>query len=218
MLKDAPGGVGDALTADQAAGWADTKAYLNTLEAALYASTPDWTKISSMIDVDSFVKYYFVHEVAENYDFNRSSIFFYKNGAGDKLHAGPAWDFDLSLGNFTASLVGWRPRPPTTPRRPRTCGSRTHNWFEQLMRNPQFVARANALYTSTVRPKVNAMQAQIDTLKSDLASSAERNFTIWAGSRGYGPTTSTNGVAALKTGRPAASTTRRRPTGRVCPP
>lgn len=197
VLKDAPGGVGDALTADQAAGWADTKAYLNTLEAALYASTPDWTKISSMIDVDSFVKYYFVHEVAENYDFNRSSIFFYKNGAGDKLHAGPAWDFDLSLGNFTPHSWGGDPTSDyaktTTYLR-----SRTHNWFEQLMRNPQFVARANALYTSTVRPKVNAMQAQIDTLKSDLASSAERNFTIWAGSRGYGPTTFTNGVAALK--------------------
>ena len=139
-----------------------------------------------MIDVDSFVKYYFVHEVAENYDFNRSSMFFYKNGAGDKLHAGPVWDFDLSLGNFTAHAWGGDPTSDyaktTTYLR-----SKTHNWFEQLMRNPQFVARANALYTSTVRPKVNTMQAQIDTLKSDLASSAKRNFEIWAGSRGYGP-------------------------------
>ena len=197
-LKDAPGGVNATLTTDQAAGWASTKSYINSLETALYAPTPDWTKISSMIDVDSFVKYYFVHEVTENYDFNRSSIYFYRNGPSDKLHAGPVWDFDLSLGNFTAQSWGGDPTSDyaktTTYLR-----SKTHNWFEQLMRNPQFVVRANALYTSTVRPQVNAMKAQIDTLKPVLASSAARNFEIWAGSRGYGPTTFGNGVTTLKT-------------------
>jgi hypothetical protein len=197
VFKDAPGGVEDALTADQAAGWADAKSYLNTFEAALYAPTPNWPKISSMIDVDSFIKYYFVHEVAQNYDFNRSSMFFYRNGPGDKLHAGPVWDFDLSLGNFAAQAWGGEPKSDyvktTTYLR-----SRTHNWFEQLMRNPQFVARANALYTTTVRPKVNALRAQVDTLRTQLASSADLNFEIWAGSRGYGPTTFNNGAATLK--------------------
>ncbi len=197
VFKDAPGGVEDALTADQAAGWADAKSYLNTFEAALYAPTPNWPKISSMIDVDSFVKYYFVHQVAQNYDFNRSSMFFYRNGPGDKLHAGPVWDFDLSLGNFAAQVWGGEPRSDyiktTTYLR-----SKTNNWFEQLMRNPQFVARANAVYTTTVRPKVNAMRAQIDTLRTELASSADINFEIWAGSRGYGPTSFNSGVAALK--------------------
>ncbi|GAA2484493.1 hypothetical protein GCM10009858_22950 [Terrabacter carboxydivorans] len=197
-LKDAPGGVNATLTPDQAAGWASTKSYLNSFESALYAPTPDWTRISSMIDVDSFVKYYFVHEVAENWDFNRSSMYFYKNGPGDKLHAGPVWDFDLSLGNFTAQ--GWGGAPTSDYAKTTTfLRSNTHNWFEQLMRNPQFVARANALYTSTVRPKVSALKAQIDTLKTQLADSATHNYQIWAGSRGYGPTTFTNGVAALKT-------------------
>jgi hypothetical protein len=195
-LKDAPGGVNATLTADQAAGWASTKAYLNTLETALYAPTPDWTKISSMIDVDSFVKYYFVHEVAENYDFNRSSMYFYRNGPSDTLHAGPVWDFDLSLGNFTAQAWGGDPSSDyvktTTFLR-----SNTHSWFEQLMRNPQFVARANALYTSTVRPQVNAMKAQIDSLSPVLSASATRDFEIWSGSRSN-PTTFSNGVTALK--------------------
>lgn len=196
-LKDAPGGLNATLTADQAAGWASTKAYINSLESALYAATPDWTKISSMIDVDSFLKTYFVHEVAENYDFNRSSMYFYKNGPSDKLHAGPVWDFDISLGNFTAQ--GWG--GDTTSDYVKTTTylrAKVHNWYEQLMRNPQFVAQANALYTSTVRSKVNAMKAQIDTLKPELAASAERNFEIWAGSRGYGPTTYSTGVTALK--------------------
>jgi hypothetical protein len=196
-LKDAPGGVDATLTTEQAAGFASTKSAINSLETALYAATPDWTKISSMIDVDSFLKTYFVHEVAQNYDFNRSSMYFYKNGPGDKLHAGPVWDFDLSLGNFSAQSWGGDPTSDyvktTTYLR-----AKVHNWYEQLMRNPQFVAQANALYTSMVRSKVNAMKAQIDTLKPELAASAERNFTIWAGSRGYGSTTYANGVAALK--------------------
>lgn len=196
-LKDAPGGIKTTLTADQAAGWASTKAFINGLEDALYAASPNWTLISSKIDVDSFVRYYFVHEAAENWDFNRSSMYFYRNGPGDKLHAGPVWDFDLSLGNFAARSWGGSPTSDyvktTTFLR-----SNTHNWFEELMRNPQFVARANALYGSSIRSKVAAMRTQIDTLKPVLARSAARNFAIWAGTFGYGPGTFDTGVASLK--------------------
>ena len=47
-------------------------------------------------------------------------------------------------------------------------------------------------------PEVDALKAQIDTLTTELASSAKVNFEVWAGSRGYGPASFTNGVASLK--------------------
>ncbi len=57
----------------------------------------DRAAIEKKIDVDSFVKYYVMNEFIKPVDFDYSSVFFYyKDG---KLYAGPAWDYDLSMGN-----------------------------------------------------------------------------------------------------------------------
>ena len=59
-------------------------------------------EIEEKIDVPSFAKYYVLNEFIKTYDFNMSSVFFYyKDG---KLYAGPAWDYDMSFGNETASF------------------------------------------------------------------------------------------------------------------
>src|SRR6478735_9215406 len=96
-FKNDPGVV---LDADTQAGWNDVQSTINTLEGLLYARNPDWTKISALIDVDSFVKYP---------DVALSSVFFYKDGPTDKLHAGPVWDYDISLGNYATTNRGGNP-------------------------------------------------------------------------------------------------------------
>lgn len=54
-------------------------------------------EIEKVVDVPSFAKYYLLNEFVKDVDFDYSSVFFYyKNG---KLYAGPAWDYDLSMGN-----------------------------------------------------------------------------------------------------------------------
>lgn len=54
-------------------------------------------KIKEIADVESFAKLYFIHEFAKSVDMDQFSMFlFYKDG---KFYGGPAWDFDLSLGN-----------------------------------------------------------------------------------------------------------------------
>ena len=69
----------------------------NTLEAA--AKKQDFKTVSSVIDVDSFAKYFLLSEFTVNPDAYTSSWFMYKDGSEDKIHAGPGWDFDLALGN-----------------------------------------------------------------------------------------------------------------------
>ncbi|MCU1537299.1 MAG: hypothetical protein JWP82_1650 [Humibacillus sp.] len=196
-LKDAVGGLGDTLTADQQAGWSQAQASLNELESLLYAPVPNWSRISAMIDVDSFVKYSLIHEVDENYDFNRSSVYFYKDGPADRWHAGPIWDCDVTKGNYAAQVWGGQPDvdyvKTTTYLR-----TKTHSWFELLLRNKEFVARANVVY-GTLRSSIDALPARTDELKAQLAQSAELNFARWAGSRGYGPTSFDTGTANLKT-------------------
>lgn len=43
--------------------FADVQADINELEALLYADDPDWVAISEIIEVDSFVKRYFIDEL-----------------------------------------------------------------------------------------------------------------------------------------------------------
>lgn len=51
------------------------------------------------IDFDSFVRKYLVEEIVRNYDASSTSQYFYKEKGDDLLHAGPVWDYDMSLGN-----------------------------------------------------------------------------------------------------------------------
>ena len=70
----------------------------NALEQA--AKSGDYELVKQLIDIDSFAKYFLLSEFTVNPDAYASSFFFYKDGPDDKIHAGPGWDFDLSLGNY----------------------------------------------------------------------------------------------------------------------
>ena len=69
------------------------------------AEKGDYEKISELIDIESFAKYFIVSEFTVNPDAYSSSFYFYKDGIDDKIHAGPMWDFDLALGNRS---WGWQ--------------------------------------------------------------------------------------------------------------
>lgn len=53
------------------------------------------------IDAESFAKMYIINEIVNDPDANSLSTYYYKKDTSDesKLYAGPAWDFDLALGN-----------------------------------------------------------------------------------------------------------------------
>lgn len=58
-------------------------------------------KLSTVIDVDSFVDYCVFSELVKSVDMGFSSeYYYYKDGL---LYAGPVWDYDLSSGNANAS-------------------------------------------------------------------------------------------------------------------
>ena len=50
-------------------------------------------------DMDQLVKMYILTEYTFHRDAGMSSCYFYKDAGESVLHAGPAWDFDLSMGN-----------------------------------------------------------------------------------------------------------------------
>ncbi|MBR3386032.1 CotH kinase family protein [Candidatus Saccharibacteria bacterium] len=69
----------------------------NQLEVA--AKEHDYDAVKTLIDLESFARYYLLSEFSVNPDAYTSSCFLYKDGASDIIHAGPGWDFDLAFGN-----------------------------------------------------------------------------------------------------------------------
>ncbi|MBQ1298748.1 CotH kinase family protein [Candidatus Saccharibacteria bacterium] len=74
----------------------------NKLE--MLAERGEYEGILDIIDIESFAEYYLVNEFTVNPDAYSSSFYLYRDGAGDKIHAGPVWDFDLALAN---RVWGW---------------------------------------------------------------------------------------------------------------
>ncbi len=126
-----------------------TENFINTLEAELYSPDADWETIESMIDVDSFIRYYFITELSMEVDATYSSTFFYIDGPGDVLHCGPLWDYDR--------IMGWDTSYDQTTNADylKNITDATDQyrveWFKMLFRHPEFVERVNEMYEETVR-------------------------------------------------------------------
>ncbi len=67
---------------------------LNNTEKIIESN--NYKDISKHIDIQSFVDSYIIQEYFKNVDCNISSLYFYFKD--NKLYAGPAWDFDQSMG------------------------------------------------------------------------------------------------------------------------
>ncbi|MBO7561099.1 CotH kinase family protein [Candidatus Saccharibacteria bacterium] len=69
----------------------------NKFEAA--ARTRNYSAVSEIIDLESFAQYFLISEFSVNPDAYSSSVYFYKDGLDDKIHAGPIWDYDYAFAN-----------------------------------------------------------------------------------------------------------------------
>lgn len=93
----------DARTKDYAnVAMEDFMVNFNALELAV--GQKDFESIAQLIDVESFARYYLLEEFIVNPDAYFTSQYFYKDGPEDKIHAGPAWDFDIAL-NLSNSIT-----------------------------------------------------------------------------------------------------------------
>ena len=68
-------------------------------ELIIATSAQDFTRISELIDIDSFARYYLLSEFTINPDAYSSSFYFYQDNKDSRIYAGPGWDFDFALGN-----------------------------------------------------------------------------------------------------------------------
>ena len=153
----------------------------NHLEAA--AARGDVQTAVRYADLDSFARYYLISELAANADSSRSSYYLHRDGDGDVIHAGPAWDYDVGFGNEgrwygdayqDPEQLWWR-GPNAGTGIPIVAG---------LLQNDSFVQTVSRVWRTEVAPAVRAEIAGYDASAATIRQAAIRNNAHW-NTRGF---------------------------------
>jgi len=162
------------------------QAYVDSFETAL--AGPDFTDPvtgwRAYADEASFVDIFLVNEMSRNVDGYRLSSYLYKDkdSNGGKLHAGPAWDYDIAWGNANycngSALAGWAYQfGDICP----TDGSQIPFWWSRLQEDSVFVdavrCRWNELRYNVLSPAY--VNAYCDSVAALIDTAQQRNFTVW---------------------------------------
>ena len=163
--------------------------YTNEIQDKLYSD--DFADPSSenyygnYLDVDSFIDWWIVEEIAKNTDSNFfSSCYMYFDPKDQKMHMGPLWDFDLGFGNysntnisketgFLADVSGYLVNENNVSYAKRA------NWICRLREDSAFVEKINQRWNSVCSDVenyfTNDFVANLESIKND----AELNFVRW---------------------------------------
>lgn len=155
--------------------------YVQNFHNALHSADPANPKTGypAYIDVDSFVNRIIHDELARPDDAYVRSTYFYKD-RGEKIFAGPLWDYDLGYGAFAgftggaSAVQGWQFQPAS--------GSNdTTDWFLKLMEDPAFAQRVEARWRQLRKGILSNQQLadRITALTEPLVEAASRNFQRW---------------------------------------
>ncbi len=153
--------------------------YFNSFESALYSSnyTDPVNGYAAWIDVDSWIDIHIMVELCKNIDGYRLSSFMYKDRNG-KLHMGPIWDYNLSLGNANY-LDGWLPQGWYYEHR--DLSAYDYPWYPRLFTDPAFKRRYADRWCALRRNQfaTDRLLRDVDDAARLLQEAQERNFKRW---------------------------------------
>lgn len=163
--------------------------FVNDYETSLYGDdfTDSESGYNKYIDVDSFLDYFMVNELARNIDGFRKSCYFNKNKDSAtevaKLNAGPVWDFDWAWkdipgcdifdntdGSGWASLINDCDPDVNSP-----------GWYVRLLEDPGFADKLHcrwAGFRSTILSE-EALDSYIEATAAYLEEAQVRHFERW---------------------------------------
>ena len=151
--------------------------YYNTFETALYGPsfTDPITGYAAYIDPDSWIDQHLLVEMTKNIDGYRLSTFMFKDRS-QRLNMGPAWDFNLTLGNANY-LEGWLPEGWYYPQ----LGANDYPWWPRLNEDPEYRQRyADRWYELRRGPwRTDRLVADIETYAALLDEAQARNYQRW---------------------------------------
>lgn len=153
------------------------KGYMDQFETALNGPNFKDPNIgyAKYIDVDSFIDQHLLVEFTKNIDGFRLSTYMFKDREG-KLNMGPAWDFNLTLGNANY-LDGWKPDGWYHS----LISGTDYSWWPRLFQDPAFVQRYQARWAA-LRPdqfSSSTLLSSVDAHVNLLGEAQDRNYQKW---------------------------------------
>ena len=141
----------------------------------------EYGEIEKLIDIESFAKYYLISEFSANIDAYFTSMYFYKDGVSDKIHTGPAWDFDRS---FTDGAVGADGELTGSMAADEYFDPNDQYWqwsrlYARLMEFPEFEASVRKVYDERMRGRKNEFLQYVIGQAERIARSAEKDGKRW---------------------------------------
>jgi hypothetical protein len=163
------------------------KDYMDDMEEALWSS--DGYNLaghhySKYIDLTSFSDFLIMNELSRNSDGYKLSSYVHKEkiGAGNKIKAGPIWDFDQTYGMSTVcggeETDGWN----YTQTHPACEDYETLPlWWEKLMADPVFTDHLKCRWEShrTAFLHKDSINDWIDNQAAYIDEAKDRNFVQW---------------------------------------
>jgi hypothetical protein len=164
-----PINIKEPLTAVGDANYGYIRDFIYLAENVLYSRdflTPEggW---KDYFDLDSFVDWYLINEIAHNPDATMLYSCFMSLKRGEKLKMGPIWDFDLAFGNTDY----WE-------RGPEGFWIKNTNWISRMFQDPAFVERVKERYNYFYSRKGDIFR-EISAAGSYLKHSAAENENVW---------------------------------------
>ena len=160
---------------DQQRDW--VRSFFNAFEATLYGSNfaDPLDGYAAFIDVDSFIGHHIIVELCKNIDGFRLSTYMHKDRNG-KLHMGPVWDYNLSLGNADY-LQGWRPQGWYYGQ----LGDDAYPYWRRLFQDPEFRLRYADRWFAARRNvfTTDRLLGMVEDYATLLEEPAARNFERW---------------------------------------
>ena len=154
--------------------YAYVKDFVTVAERALYGDSftdpqAGWQKY---LDMDSFVDWYLINEIAKNNDAVFFSSCYMNLRRGGKLKMGPLWDFDIAFGN-----VNYNENYDVEGFWVRRAG-----WYGRLFRDPVFVARVKerlAFFCDHEEEILNEINANVEYLRFSVIENNNRWGTLY---------------------------------------
>ena len=139
------------------------------------------TGYPSKMNVESFVDFILVQELAKNVDAYRLSTYIYKDkdSIDNRLTAGPVWDFNHGFGNCDYGQT-WEPENWLLEYNPEG-GDQMSFWWELLWQDENFRAKVSDRYSelrSNIFSESHIFEI-IDNSVFDMGESINRNFLKW---------------------------------------
>lgn len=136
------------------------QSYFDSVETVLYSDNFK-EEYAKLIDINSFIDWYLVHEIMQNSEPNHPKSVYMSKTRNGKLVMGPVWDFDWFIDFQTENF-----------------SLNESIWYERLFQDPYFVATLKSRW-AILKDKLSDLDEFIDQRSSYLYDSKLLDDDIW---------------------------------------